>query len=109
MVIGRAKEVKGSAVAVRWEPPFEGICPVERYHVFYREVISPTEKSKWNLRTVSGNTTSFTLYLDCWKEYDVTVTSLNAYRESEVSASNIWNFKITSGKTSLMTTFIRGF
>ena len=71
----------------------ERICPVVQYNVNYRE------EGHWNSITVSGNTTSYTLYLECWKRYEITVTSLYSYRESDKGDSKTWNFKTgTKGK-----------
>ena len=77
----------------------ERICPVVQYNVNYREVILHAEKGRWNSITVSGNTTSYTLHLECWKQYEITVTSFYSYGESDKEDSKIWNFKTgTKGK-----------
>ena len=77
----------------------ERICTVVQYNVYYREVILRAEKGHWNLITVNGNTTSYTLQLECWKQYEITVTSLSSYNESDKEGSKIWNFKTgTKGK-----------
>ena len=47
---------------------------------------------------VKSNTTCHTLYLDCFKEYQVAVTSLNAHGESDLSHSRVWNFKTGGSK-----------
>ena len=47
---------------------------------------------------VKSNTTSHTLYIDCFKEYQVAVTSLNAHGESDLSHSRVWNFKTGGSK-----------
>ena len=92
--MNKTKEVKGGTVLVKWEPPMERICPVLQYNVNYRE-----DEGHWNSITVSGNTTSYTLHLECWKQYEITVTSLSSYNESDEEDSKIWNFKTgTKGK-----------
>ena len=71
----------------------ERVCPVVQYNVNYRE-----EKGHWNSITVSGNTTTYTLHLECWKEYEVTVTCCDK------EDSKIWNFKTgTKGKGLCLT------
>ena len=77
----------------------ERTCPVLQYNVNYRE-----EKGHWNSTTVSGNTTSYTLHLECWKQYEITVTSFYSYNESDKEDSNTWNFKTgTKGKGLCLT------
>ena len=96
----------GGTVVVAWEPPLEGACPVVRYTVYYREVLSPAMKSKWHSQvTVNRNTTSYTLHLNCRKEYDIAVTSLNANTESALNDSKIWNFKTGGG--NILTLFFQ--
>ena len=75
-----------------------------QYNVYYREVILRDEKGHWNLITVDRNTTSYTLHLECWKQYEITVTSFYSYRESDKEDSKIWNFKTgTKGKGLCLT------
>ena len=77
----------------------ERICTVVQYNVNYREVILHAEKGHWNSITVSGNTTGYTLHLECWKQYEITVTSFYSHGESDKKDSNTWNFKTgTKGK-----------
>lgn len=100
MVVNKVKEVPGGDVLVRWEPPLDGACLVVRYNVYYREVILHVKKSKWNSVAVNRNVTSYTLHLKCNKKYEIAVTSLNAYRESDISDSQIWKFKTKGGNTN---------
>ena len=94
MVLNRIKEVKDGTVLVKWEPPLNRICPVVQYNVNYRE-----EKGHWKTITVSRNTTTYSLHLHCWKQYEITVTFLSSLGESDKENSNIWNFKTgTKGK-----------
>ncbi|KAL9976606.1 hypothetical protein ACROYT_G013927 [Oculina patagonica] len=94
VIANTTKVVPGGTVVVAWQPPLEGACPVEKYTVYYRKVMS---SSKWHLASVSRNTTSYTLHLKCGSEYDVTVTSLSGYGESLLNESKIWNFKTSGG------------
>ena len=71
----------------------ERMCPVLQYNVNYREIILHSERGHWNSITVSGNTTSYTLHLECWKQYEITITSFYSYRESGKENGKIWNFK----------------
>ena len=50
-------------------------------------------KGKWHSVTLHRNVTSYTLHVNCRKEYDVAVTSRSEYQESSLSDSKIWNFK----------------
>ncbi|XP_078379572.1 uncharacterized protein LOC144662599 isoform X1 [Oculina patagonica] len=93
VIVNKTKDVPGGTVAVCWEPPFEGTCPIVNYTVNYREVLSPTRNSKWHSVTVNRNATSLTLQLRCNTEYDIAVTSLSGYGESALNESKIWNFK----------------
>ena len=93
VIANSSKDVTGGTVLVKWEPPMESICHVVHYNVYYREVILQAEKGHWNLITVDRNTTSYTLHLQCWKQYEITVTSLSSYNESDKDDSKIWNFK----------------
>ena len=97
VIVNMAKEATGGMVVVTWEPPLEGTCSIDKYTVYYREVIFLDVKSKWHSVTVNGNATSFTLHLSCRKEYDVAVTSWSADSESNLSDSKIWNFKTGGG------------
>ncbi|XP_078368380.1 uncharacterized protein LOC144652235 [Oculina patagonica] len=94
VITNTTKVVPGGTVVVAWEPPLEGACPVEKYTVYYREVMS---SSKWHSVSVSKNTTSYTLHLNCRSEYNVAVTSLSGYGESSLNESKIWNFKTSGG------------
>ena len=90
MIVNVARVVAGGTVVVRWAAL---ACPVVSYNVYYREVFIPAGENKWKLVTVNRNTTSHILYLDCFKEYQVAVTSLNAHGESNLNDSRLWNFK----------------
>ena len=89
--------VTGGTVEVKWNSPLEGACPVRGYNVYYREVFSKTKKSKWDSIAIDRNITKHTLYLNCWKEYDITVTSLNSNGESAFSDSQVERFRTGGG------------
>ena len=97
MIVNKDKEVAGGTIAVRWEPPLEGACPVMSYNVYYREVISQAVKRKWKTVAASKITTRYPLYLNCWKEYEIAVTSLTAYGESNFHDSNTWKLRTIGG------------
>ena len=97
VIANATKVVPSGTIVVAWDPPLEGACPVEKYTVYYRELMS---SSKWHSVTVSRNTASYTLHLNCGSEYDVAVTSLSGYWESSLNESKIWNFKTNGGNDS---------
>ena len=89
--------VARGAVEVKWNSPLKGACPVRMYNVYYREVFSKTEEGKWDSIAIDRNITKHTLYLNCWKEYDITVTSLNSNGESAFSDSQVGRFRTGGG------------
>ena len=94
VIVNKSKEVTGRTVLVKWQPPMESRCTVVQYNVNWL-----AEKGHWNSITVSGNTTSYTLDLECWKQYEITITSFYSYGGSDKVDSKIWNFKTgTKGK-----------
>lgn len=95
IIVNKVEEVAGRTVVVRWEPLLEGACPIVGYNVYYREV--PTRKDKWNSVTVNRNAINYTLYLDCWKQYEIAVTSLATYGESPLSDSHVWKVLTIGG------------
>ena len=97
MILNKANKVAGGATEIRWIPPSEGACLVVWYNIYHREVFSKANRSEWNLITVNSNVTSYTLHLHCWKEYEITVTSLNAYGEGDINDSEVWKFRTQGG------------
>ena len=95
VIVNTTKKVASGIALVVWELP--GACAIDKYTVYYREVIFLEVKSKWHSVTVNGHETSYTLHLSCRKEYDVAVTSWSAHSESDLSDSKIWNFKTGGG------------
>ena len=97
-IVNSTAVITGGIVVVSWEPPLEGACPVVRYKVYYREVISHVNnESKWNSVAVNRNITSHTLHLKCQKEYEIAVTSQTTQGESDFKDSGIWKFKTKEG------------
>ena len=96
------RELAGGTVVVKWEPPLEGACPVLSYNVYHREVFSREEKGKWNKVTVNRNTTNYTFYLNCWKEYEIVVTSVNTNEESAFNDSEVWKFRTRGGRKNII-------
>ena len=100
MILNSTTVVTGAVVVVSWEPPLEGACPVVRYKVYYREVISHVNNdSKWISVAVNRDETSHTFHLKCLKEYEIAVTSLTTQGESDFKDSSIWKFKTKGGIT----------
>ena len=95
VIVNTTEEVTSGIVVVAWEPPWA--CPVDKYIVHYREVISLEAKSNWHSVTVNRKETSYMLHLNCRKEYDVAVTSWSGHSQSNLSDSKIWNFKTGGG------------
>ena len=95
VIVNTTKQVTSGIVVVAWELPLA--CAIDKYTVYYREVIFLEVKSKWHSVTVNGHETSYTLHLSCRKEYDVAVTAWSTYTESNLSDSKIWNFKTGEG------------
>ena len=101
MILNKVKEVAGAMVVVRWEPPLEGACPIVGYNVYYREDFSQTKESKWKLVNVNRTAASYTFHLECWKEYEIAVTSFNAAGESDINDSGIWKLRTGKGTNSV--------
>ena len=98
LIVNTTKSVSGGDVLVVWEPPLVGTCPVVKYNVYYREVMSSArQQGNWYSVELDGSHTSCTLHLSCRKEYNVSVTSISESGESPFNDSKIWNFQTTGG------------
>ena len=98
LIVNTTKSVSGGDVLVVWEPPLVGACPVVKYNVYYREVMSSArQQGNWYSVELDGSHTSCTLHLSCRKEYNVSVTSISESGESPFNDSKIWNFQTTGG------------
>ena len=101
VIVNTTEAVTGRFVVVTWEPPLDGACPTVGYTLYYRKVMSLGRKTNWHSIAVNRNYTTYTLQLNCRKEYDVAVTSRSAYKESNFGDSIIWNFKTGGGDVFL--------
>lgn len=98
VIVNTTRKVTGRVVVVAWEPPLDGTCSmIVGYTVYYREVMSLERKGEWHSVIVDRNVTSYTLHVNCGKEYDVAVTSRSGNKENNLSDSKIWNFKTAGG------------
>ena len=89
--------MKGSVVVVSWKP-----CTASLFTIYYREVLSE-RKSHWSAVNVSGHETSYDLYLNCDREYEIAVTAWNSAAETPLNASNhsrLWRVKTLGGNNS---------
>ena len=88
-------------VNITWELPFEGEC-VFAYLIYYRKVISEVNTSKWNVVNLSQyNATNHNLQLQCYMEYEITVTAQSANGETPLNQSKLWKVKTGRGKYSV--------
>ena len=85
-------------VNITWELPFEGECHVFGYLIYYRKVISEVNTSKWNVVSLSQyNATNHNLQLQCYTEYEITVTAQSANGETPLNQSKLWKVKTGRG------------
>ena len=96
MIKGESKVASGGTFIIKWELPLECACPVW-YNIYYREVYSPTNKGEWKSVTVNSNTTSYTIHLHCWKEYELSVISPNGYGDDVLNENELWKFRTQGG------------
>ena len=89
-------------VSITWLPAFKGECHVSGYLVYYRKVISEVKSTgQWKKVIVSQyNATNHNLQLQCYMEYEITVTAQNADGESPLNQSNVRKVKTGGGKYS---------
>lgn len=71
LIINHTRELKGSTVKVTWK---QGLCPPHDMYVYYREVMSGINVSKWEAVNVSPCANHYNLKLKCFKQYDIAVT-----------------------------------
>ena len=88
-------------VNITWLPPFEGECHVFWYLLYYRKVISGVNRGQWNVVNVSQyDATNYNLQLQCYMEYEITVTAQSANGETPLDQSKLWKVKTEGGKHS---------
>lgn len=94
-------KVKGPNVNITWLPTFKGVCNISGYHIYYRKVISKVNSSQWNVVKVSQyNATHYNFQLQCYMEYEITITALNANGETPLNRGKRWKVKTEGGKYS---------
>lgn len=94
-------KVAGRDVNITWLPAFKGECYDFWYLIYYRNVISEGYTGLWDVRNVSQyNATNYNLQLQCYKEYEITVTAQSANGETPLNQSKPFKVKTEGGKYS---------
>lgn len=91
LIINHADEVSGSTVEVTWEQPSR---PVSENVIFYRE-INRAGRGEWNSVNVSRNATRCNVQLECFKKYELTVSTWCAHTRLP---SKLWKVKTGKGQ-----------
>ena len=73
LITNQGKEVKGRTLTIR-----QGSCSVDIYAVHYREWKPGNNAGIWKVVNVSQFADYYNLELECFKEYEVTVTGWGA-------------------------------
>ena len=88
-------------VNITWLAVLKGACHVSGYLVYYRKVISEVNTGQWNVVNVSQyNATNHNLQLQCYTEYEITVTTQSANGDTPLNQSKLWTVKTGGGKYS---------
>ena len=88
-------------VNITWLPAFKGECHVSGYLVYYRKVISEVNIGQWNKAIVSRyNATNHKLQLQCYMEYEITVTTQSTNGDTPLNGGKLWKVKTGGGKYS---------
>ena len=88
-------------INITWLPVLKGECHVSGYLVYYRKVISEVNTEQWNVVNVSPyNATNHNLQLQCYMEYEITVTTQSAKGHTPLKQSKLWKVKTGGGKYS---------
>lgn len=98
MILNHGTEVKGNKVRVVWSSLVA--CPLERYKVYYRQVLAGFGRMKWRSVYVSSKQTHHTLDLQCQTEYEIAVTAEISSGETPFNHSSWWKVKTGQGTTS---------
>ena len=94
-------KVAGRNVSITWLPVVKGECPDFWYHIYYRKVISEVNTGLWNVAHVfQYNATNYNLQLQCYREYEITLTAKSANGETPLNQSKLWKVKTEGGKYS---------
>ena len=93
-------KVKTPNVNITWLPAtFKGECSMFGYLIYYRKVISKANTGQWNVVKVSQyNATNYNFQLQCYMEYEITVSAQSANGEIPLNQSNLWKIKTGGGK-----------
>ena len=82
--ISNQTDVSGRNVIVQWTRPSQRNCNVTMYSLHYR-VIKPTTEAWAEINITDANITSYKLYLQHSKKYEVILFAWNALGRSEKS------------------------
>ena len=95
LIINQINEVNERTVMVTWK---QGFCPVDTYTVYYREVMSGINGSRWRAVNVSQFANHYNLKLKCYKEYEITVAAWSG--ETPLKQRKLWKCKTRGGNYS---------
>jgi len=94
-------KVAGRNVSITWLPVVKGECHVFGYFIYYRKVISEVNTGLWDVVHVSQyNATNYTVQLQCYREYEMTVTTQIVNGETPLNQTKLWKVKTEAGKYS---------
>jgi len=92
-------KVAGRNVNITWLPVSKGECYDHWYLIYHRKVIPEVNKGQWNVVNVSQyNATNYNLQLQCYMEYEITVTAQSANGETPLNQSKPRKVKTEGGK-----------
>ena len=89
-------EIHGCKVNVTWSR--KELCTITKITVRFREIKPQVDEAEWTEYNVSS-TTSYLLYLECNKRYEIAVSSWFGEVQSDWSVS--WKFKTRSAGATL--------
>ena len=91
-------KVAGRNVSITWLPAVKGECHVFEYLIYHRKVISEVNTGLWDVVHVSQyNATNYNLQLQCYRQYEITVTAQSANGETPLNQSKLWKVKTEGG------------
>jgi len=84
-------------VSITWLPA--GECHDFWYLIYYRKVISEVNTGLWHVVHVPQyNATNYNITLQCYREYEITVTAQSANGETPLNQTKLWKVKTGGGK-----------
>jgi len=93
-------KVAGRNVSITWLPAFKGECR-DWYLIYHRKVISGVNTGLWDVVNVSQyNATNYKLQLQCYRKYEITVTTQSVNGETPLNQSKLWKVETEAGKYS---------